>query len=653
VSSGTTGPIPTGTINLSNGSSILLSGSLDSAGRLSLNTTTLPVGAISLIAQYSGDQNYTPSNSSPLTETIAKGNVTMTASTSANPSVFGHAASLLVHAASSGGGPAIPTGTVTLFDSTSSQGSLTLDASGAASFSLAPLNAGAHSLSVNYSGDSFFNPSSSTPISQIINKSDSAMLLATSSSPSVFGQAVQITATVQASANGGGTPSGSVIFSDGASPLGFAVLNNGKAVLSTSALGVGSHSISATYSGDGNFNPSSASGANGVTQTVAKSGTSTIVAGSPNPSVFGQAVTLNVNVAASGGGSGSPTGMVTFGEGAVPLGTATVATGAAALTVSSFNLGAHIITVAYSGDGNFSPSTSASLSETVLDSHSAVVLTSSANPQVAAQPVTFVATVTAALGGPLNSGAVTFSDGPQHLGTIPVLNSIARFTTTTLAAGNHQIAASYQAASAPGPFDGTSAILTEVINTPSVGNADFTMAIQQSVANIHAGQSFTTKLTLTPINGLTGLETTMCQGAPRGVVCKFTPDKATFDGKTPIVATFTISTSGATNSGATIGGNGSGKPRPTAPAPQKPLRTSAALELSSLCAFGCVVLTRFKRPRISLVAVALLASALAGCGASDQEFHPPVITPPGTYTINVQSQRGSLVHSKQMQLIVR
>jgi hypothetical protein len=1135
VSSGATGPIPTGTINLSNGSSILLSGSLDSAGRLSLSTSTLPIGTTILTAQYSGDQNYTPSNSSALTETITKGTVTVTASSSINPSVFGQAASLVVHVASSGGGSAIPTGTVTLFDGTSSQASLPLDGSGAASFTLATLNVGPHSLTVNYSGDTSFNPSSSSAVSQIINKSDTTMSLTTSPSTSVFGQAVQITATVQASGNGAGVPSGSVQFSDGTNSLGSAVLNNGKATFSTSALGVGSHNISATYSGDGNFNSSIASGANGVTQAVAKSGTSTTVTGSPNPSVFGQAVILNATVAASGGGGGSPTGVVTFNDGTASLGTAPITAGAASLNTTSLAPGSHSITVAYGGDANFSPSTSAAfsetvnknstttsivanpnpssfgqavsfavsvaastggagiptgnviftegaaslgsvaldvngkaslsigslsvglhtittsyvgdnnfqssnatvkqtvnktasstalisspnpstfgqaialtatviaagggtgtptgsvtftdgasvigtstldasgkallnsaglsagahtitasyagdnnfdpssaagagsvslvvnqsstitslvssvnpsvfgqavvlsatvaassgsgipsgavtftdgptglggatldsagkasisisslgagahsisaayqgtanfigsastalvqtvsknsvgitltsapnpstfgqdvaftvqvaaqpaggpvaaapsgtvslndgtvnlgtarldnngaailtaagltagthvitasyagdanfiggssnpyshvvnkavtgtlltssinpatvatavtlsatvtagaaipsgtvaffdgaqqigsaqldsggksvlpistlsvgshnftaaysgnsnfaaslsvgLSETVVDSHSTVALTSSANPQVAAQPVTFVATVSPALSGPLNTGVVIFSDGTQHLAAIPVINSIASFTTTTLAVGNHQITANYQAASAPGPFDGTSAILTEVINPPTVGNKDFTMSIQRPVADIRVGQSFTTKLILTPVNGLTGLVTTICLGAPRGASCSIAPNRAAFDGKTPIFANVTISTSGtAYRYGGPTG----------SPSGPRPLRSTAALALSSLFAFGCVLLGGLKKQRVSLMAVAVLACAFTGCGGSGHALQPPAGTPPGVYTITIQSQHGSVVHSKQIELIVR
>jgi predicted small lipoprotein YifL len=106
-----------------------------------------------------------------------------------------------------------------------------------------------------------------------------------------------------------------------------------------------------------------------------------------------------------------------------------------------------------------------------------------------------------------------------------------------------------------------------------------------------------------------------------------------------------ISTSGT--------GYGNGGPTRGPSRPLKPLRNSAAVALSSLFAFGCVFLGGFKKQRVSLLTVALLAGVLTGCGGSGHAFQPPVSTPPGTYMLTVQSQHGSLVHSKQIELIVR
>jgi phospholipase C len=71
-------------------------------------------------------------------------------------------------------------------------------------------------------------------------------------------------------------------------------------------------------------------------------------------------------------------------------------------------------------------------------------LTSSLNPSLVGQAVTFTATVTSSGGTP--TGKVAFHDGPNPLGT-ETLNSagVATFETSTLTAGQHNITARFQA----------------------------------------------------------------------------------------------------------------------------------------------------------------------------------------------------------------
>jgi Bacterial Ig-like domain (group 3) len=482
------------------------------------------------------------------------------------------------------------------------------------------LGAGTHSITAAYQGTENFIASASTPIVQTVNRNSVSITLTSAPNPSTFGQDSTFTVQVAAQPAGGpvaGVPSGTVSLNDGTVNLGTVKLdNNGAAILTATSLTAGMHVITASYAGDANFTGGSS---NPYSQVVNKAVTGTLLASSVNPATVASAVTLSATVTA---GATTPSGTVAFFDGAQQIGSGQLdSSGKSVLPISNLSLGSHSFTTAFSGSSNFAASLSSALSETVVDSHSRVALTSSANPQIAGQPVTFVATITAALGGPLNSGLVIFSDGPQQLGATPVINSIASFTTTTLAAGNHQITPNYQAASVPGPFDGTSVVLTEVINRPIVGNTDFTMSIQQAVVQIRAGQSFTTKLILTPINGLTGLETSICQGAPRGAVCRITPERATFNGKTPIIANVTISTSGTEYR--------NGYPTNGPSRPKRPLRTTLAL--SSLFAFGSVFLTGFKKQRVSLMAVAVLAGALTGCGGSGHTLEPQRGTPPGRY----------------------
>src|SRR5208282_3639322 len=90
---------------------------------------------------------------------------------------------------------------------------------------------------------------------------------------------------------------------------------------STSALAVGSHSITVVYSGDTDFTTSTSAA---VTQVVNEDATTSVVASSANPSVFGQLVTFTATVTANAPGSGIPSGNVIFLDGSTTLGTGTL-----------------------------------------------------------------------------------------------------------------------------------------------------------------------------------------------------------------------------------------------------------------------------------------------------------------------------------------
>jgi hypothetical protein len=233
---------------------------------------------------------------------------------------------------------------------------------------------------------------------------------------------------------------------------------------------------------------------------------------------------------------------------------------------------------------------------------------------------------------------------------VPVINSRASFTTTSLVVGPHQIIANYQAAGSPGPFDGTSPVLVETVNP---GKPDFTLSIQPATGQIQAGGIFQAQLTLTPLNGLTGPVATLCSGTPAGSSCTLTPSTGAFDGKTPLKATIIVTTTGPRRDSIEAPG-GYAKPRPPLQnaKPRPPLQT---LVLSLLpIAFGGVLIYDRPRKRTGFLALVMLAGLLTGCG-SGNSYSPPrsVPTPAGTYTLSIRSQSGSLVHSGSIKLIVK
>jgi len=164
--------------------------------------------------------------------------------------------------------------------------------------------------------------------------------------------------------------------------------------------------------------------------------------------VSGQSVTFTATVTAKSPGAGTATGTVTFKDGSSTLGTGTLdSSGQAMFTTSTLAVGPHSITASYGGDATFSGSTSSPLTQTVkrARARTTTLVSSSANPSVSGQSVTFTATVTAKGSiGVTPSGTVTFEDGPTTLGS-GTLNSSgqAMFTTSTLTVGSHSITASY------------------------------------------------------------------------------------------------------------------------------------------------------------------------------------------------------------------
>jgi hypothetical protein len=286
-----------------------------------------------------------PNATQTFTLTVNTTSTTTSLTSSLNPSVVGQVVTFTATVTSPGG---TPTGGVTLnFGDGSAPATGTL-AAGTVTFNHSYAASGNFTATATYSGNASLSPSSTTTTQQVSVKT-STTAVTSSLNPSVPGQAVTFSATVT-----GASPTGTVQFKDGAANLGTPVtLAGGAASLTTSALTSGSHSITAVYGGDGN---NTASTSAPLTQRVNQSTTTTALTSSVNPSTPGQAVTFTATVTSGGG---SPSGTVTFKDGATAIGSASLAGGVAALTISSLTSGSHSITAVYGGTASFLTSTSA------------------------------------------------------------------------------------------------------------------------------------------------------------------------------------------------------------------------------------------------------------------------------------------------------
>ena len=224
---------------------------------------------------------------------------------------------------------------------------------------------------------------------------------------------------------------------------------------------------------------------------------SIVLASSRNPSGVGQPITFTATVSAKAPATGTPTGTVTFLDGSTTpvtqLGVANLSTGVAAVTISTLASGSHAVTATYSGDGNFQSASSTTLNQVVLQAASAA-LTSSQNPSVFGQSVTFTATVSGGVAGGLTpTGTVTFLDGTTtpavQLGSGTLSKGVTVLSTSALSVGSHKITASYG-----GDTNFSSATSTAFTQTISQGSA--TVGLASNLNQSSLGQSVTLTATV-------------------------------------------------------------------------------------------------------------------------------------------------------------
>jgi hypothetical protein len=316
--------------------------------------------------------------------------------------------------------------------------------------------------------------------------------------------------TLQATVTGSGaTPTGWVSFQikdhHQATEIGGAPLVNGTATLKlTTNLPAGTDKIRAVYTGDSTH-------AHSHTQhqdvTISPASTTTAVSFSVNPIGTGSSVILTTKITASTAQSNGygvePTGTVTFYvtdrhgnlrqiHKPVPLTQSVVnqmgipvEINLASLRKAFHNLGNYQITAVYSGDGNYSSSTSPAQTLKVVYSTIATITTSDPNPLASShEAVSLTATLTSIGGTP--TGTVTFYDDLLKIGTATLDgNGVASVTVTTnsvqgpsgqadlLTPGLHSITAIYTPdANGQNTFYGSQGVYEQAVQADPFGPGD-------------------------------------------------------------------------------------------------------------------------------------------------------------------------------------
>jgi len=513
--SGGGGLTPDGTVTFTDGATTLITMPLPANGVVTYTTAALPQGNNPITATYGGDltNQIEGSASAVLNQSVLSSSTTVVTS-SLNPSTYGTSVTFTA-TVTPGTGTVAPTGKVNFVDGATVIGTGTLAGNpGAATFTTSALIAGSHTITAAYAGDQNFGPSTSLPITQVVNLVQTATTVAAVPNPGIAGLPVAITATVKA-ASGAATPTGTVTFADTfngtTTTLGTATLSAAGTGTINPTLAPGTHSIVATYAGDAN-NDGSASAPYSLTVNLAK--TSTVVTSTPNPSVVESAVTFTATVTGNGG---TPTGTVTFNANGTSIGTGTLnGSGVATLSYSGLVAGSYQITAVYGGDTNDSPSTSAAITQvvnkipTLTDLGSAT--TTGANPQAI-----LVATVINDAGGltPTPTGTVTFNNGSTVVGSAPLDSSGIADLVPNLAAGTYSIVAVYSGDALHSPSTSAPVMIT-------VPPSGFNLTVTPATVTIPTTENATITVTLTSLNGFTDNIGLGCASLPAGVTCHFT-----------------------------------------------------------------------------------------------------------------------------------
>ncbi|TMQ73689.1 MAG: Ig-like domain repeat protein [Candidatus Eisenbacteria bacterium] len=320
----------------------------------------MPAGTHTLIAKYSGDGRYGPSQSDAIPHDVIASATATTLVSDPNPSAWGGKVDLR---ATVDRGAA--TGTVEFFDGATSLGTAPVS-DGVVLLSVSHLSVGTHELTADYGGDACFAGSRSAAMSQVVNLAATTATLNVEPAATGWGQAVGLSAAVDPAA-----ATGTVQFWDGLNPIGPPQpVMDGVATLSWMDLSVGSHALVAKYSGDDYYEPSQSQA---VPHDVASGSSIVSLDAQPAQTQCGETVRLSAVVDPA-----AASGTVQFCDGLDPIGPPqAVSDGVATLSWTDLPAGTHTLIAKYSGDGRYGPSQSDAIPHDVIASATATTLVSS------------------------------------------------------------------------------------------------------------------------------------------------------------------------------------------------------------------------------------------------------------------------------------
>ena len=549
--------------------------------------------------------------------------------------------------------------------------------SGSATYNGLP--GGSYTVEASYSGDASNAASTSSPINVTISAEPSTTILAVNAyDPTTgvllglvnvpYGSALIADAQIEGKAEGSktqGLATGTVTFSAGIPTLGTAVVGSGNMAslplygTKSVPLSAGSQTVVANYSGDASYASSTSAG---VTVTVTKAATATVITGSPAPVTapgyfylavnttflvpvaFGQpdsspAYTVTVNGTTLGPfQEGGDIGYTGSGASAHPVFVTTVMVGTQYL-----QQGQNVVSVSYAGGTNYTPSSSDSVSIDYTVGVGGFALTNSGNISTSAGAGGSTQLTVTPAGGFL--GQVNF--GCTVAGTPTGVSCIVppAYITSTAAASSTLIVGT-TSSTPPGSYSvlvtasdyGTGKITASSTVGLTVTAAPPALSLASS-GNINIAPGATTgntaTITVTPVNGFTGGVNLSCTltSSPAGASdvpsCSLT-SPLSITGPAAVTTTLTVTTTA-----------------PTSALLKIPAGKSIWLGASSILAlvifFGIPARRRGWRALSGMGMIIVIASGVVACGgggsggATGGGVHGNPGTTPGVYIITVKA----------------
>ena len=562
---------PTGTVTFTSGGTSLCTVTLPTDTCTTPTGVQLPVGTHAVTASYSGDANFAASTATtPAVITVTQATSTTAVSVTPDSVAYGgeDAATFAVTVTPQYGGTATgsvtvsagPTALCTVILTTTSAGTGTC-----ATSALALAVGGPYDLTAVYSGDADVIGSTGTdPAALTVHQATTSTVAAVSPATATFGDvgAVQLSAQVVPAA--AGTPTGTVTFTSVVAGISTTLCTAPVATL----LGVTSAScslpstvlpasstaydVTATYNGDASFE--SSTGTTAAALTITQATTTTALTSSGTETTYGDESSVELSATVATPGAGDPTGTVTFSSDGTPLCTATVSAGTAACAVADTALDAsptaYPVTATYSGDTNFTGSSTTEDAQITVDQATTdTTIVSVSSPDVTyglAGPDVTVSVAPQYAGTP--TGTVTVTSGTVTLCTVTLPATTCEILPMSLPARTepYDVTATY---SGDTNFDGSAATSSGALTvdqaasttTASVAPSSVVFGSEQAavftttVAPKYAG---TPTGTVTVATVVDGDPVVLCIVALPATTCSTTPQALPAGGPYPVTATY-------------------------------------------------------------------------------------------------------------------